>query len=193
VADEFPAGLQSLPVKENITMNDQSAATESVETLKASSVRPFDSERELSITRLLDAPCEAIYRCWTEPELVKQWFAPKPWTVSETQLEVRPGGKNNVTMRSPEGQEMPTKGIYLDVIPNRKLVFTDAFDDGEAPKDGPPFMLAIVTFEDEDGKTRYTARARHWSKEAKVQHEQMGFHTGWNQCADQLEALARTL
>jgi uncharacterized protein YndB with AHSA1/START domain len=78
-------------------------------------------------------------------------------------------------------------------VPNEKLVFTDAFTSAWTPKDGAPFMLATITLQDEGGMTRYTARVRHWTAEARKQHEEMGFHQGWGICADQLEALAKTL
>ena len=77
-------------------------------------------------------------------------------------------------------------------MPNEKLVFTDAYTGNWIPS-GKPFMTAIITFEDEDGKTRYTARVRHWSKEDYDTHAKMGFHQGWGQCADQLEPLAKTI
>lgn len=150
------------------------------------------AEHELVLTRLLDAPKEKLYRCWTEPALLEQWFAPKPWVAKVVEHDLRAGGASVVVMRSPDGQEFPNPGIYLEVVPNRKLVFTDAFGPGFIPA-GEPFMVAEVTFEDEGGKTRYVAKARHWSAEAKAKHEAMGFHAGWGQCADQLEALARTL
>lgn len=149
-------------------------------------------DRELVLTRLLDAPREALYRAWTEPELIKQWFAPKPWTVADAKTDVRPGGETFVTMRSPEGEEFPSSGVYLEVVPNEKLVFTDAYGAGWQPS-RKPFFTAIVTFADEGGKTRYIATARHWTAEDRQAHEAMGFHQGWNLCADQLEALARTL
>jgi uncharacterized protein YndB with AHSA1/START domain len=150
-------------------------------------------DRELTISLLLDAPREKIWRCWTEPELIKQWFAPKPWTTPKAEMDVRPGGASNITMASPEGQAFPNPGVYLEVIPNRKLSFTDAFTAGWIPKDGAPFMVGQIELSDEGGKTRYVATARHWSKEAREQHEQMGFEPGWTQCAHQLEALAKTL
>ena len=152
----------------------------------------FPKDRELVLTRLIDAPREAVYRCWTEPELLKQWFAPKPVTTPVAELDVRPGGSNLIVMRMPDGMEMPNPGVYLEVVPNEKLVFTDAFTRAWEPKPDP-FMVVILTFEEEGGKTRYTARVRHWTEEDKKAHEEMGFHTGWGQCADQLEALAKTL
>jgi uncharacterized protein YndB with AHSA1/START domain len=153
-----------------------------------------NAKHELSIELILDAPKEKLYRGWTEPELIKQWFAPKPWTTTKVETDVRPGGASSFTMRSPEGQDFPNPGQWLEVVPNRKLVFTDAFTGGWTPKDGAPFFVAEVTFEDAGpGKTKYIARARHWTAEAKAQHEQMGFVPGWTMCARQLEELAKTL
>ncbi|MBK6580733.1 MAG: SRPBCC family protein [Sandaracinaceae bacterium] len=154
-------------------------------------ITPMD-ERELVLTRLVDVPAEKLYRCWTEPALLTQWFAPLPWTTPHAELDVRAGGANRITMRSPEGEDMPNEGIYLEVVPNEKLVITDAFRAGWMPT-AAAFMVIVLTFTPEDGKTRYIARARHWTKEAAEQHEQMGFHTGWGICADQLVALAKTL
>ena len=148
---------------------------------------------EMSFTRLLDAPADKLFRCWTTPELIKQWFAPQPWTTPSAVMDVRPGGASTITMKSPEGQEMPNPGQFLDVVPNRKLVFTDAFTGDWTPKDGAPFMVATISFEPEGDKTRYTATVRHWSEADRAKHEQMGFHQGWGLCADQLEALAKSI
>lgn len=150
------------------------------------------SDRELVLSRLIDAPREKVYRAWTEAELLKQWFAPKPWTTPRAELDVRPGGANLVVMRDPDGNEFPNHGVYLEVVPNEKLVLTDAFLRAWEPSE-KPFMTVVLTFEDEGGKTRYTARARHWSVADRESHEKMGFHEGWGQCADQLEAVAKGL
>src|ERR1700722_19121624 len=85
------------------------------------------ADRELVLTRVIDAPREKLYRAWTEPELLKQWFAPAPLTTPIAELDVRPGGANLVVMKLPDGQEMPNHGVYLEVVPNEKIVFTDAF------------------------------------------------------------------
>ena len=148
---------------------------------------------ELTLTRLLDAPADKLFRCWTTPELIKQWFAPKPYTTPVADVDLRPGGASNVVMKSPEGQDIPCPGQYLEVVQGRKMVFSDAFTGDWAPKEGAPFMVATITFEPEAGKTRYTAVVRHWSEADKKKHEEMGFHQGWGICADQLEALAKTL
>jgi uncharacterized protein YndB with AHSA1/START domain len=154
---------------------------------------PSVADRELVLARLIDAPREALYRCWTEPQLLKQWFAPAPFTTPAAELDVRPGGANFIVMQSPEGQEMPNRGVYLEVVPNQKIVFTDAYVSAWEPSPNP-FMTVILTFEDAGpGQTRYTVRVRHFTTEGRERHEQMGFHRGWGQCADQLAALAKTL
>ena len=149
-------------------------------------------DRELVLTRLIDAPPAKVYRAWTEPELLKQWFAPLPFTTPVVEIDVRPGGANLFVMRDPEGNEYPNRGVYLEVIPNRKLVFTDAYINAWQPS-AKPFMTGILTFEDEGGKTRYTARVLHWTVEDRETHEKMGFHEGWGQCTDQLAALVAKL
>ena len=150
---------------------------------------------DLVITRLIAASPDTLYRCWTEPALLKQWFVPHPWSVARAELDLRPGGGCTVVMRDPDGNEMPNPGVYLELIPNRRIVFTDAYGPGWVPA-AKPFMTAIVSFDPEgpDGaQTRYTARARHWTQEAREQHIAMGFEQGWGICADQLAALAATL
>lgn len=160
--------------------------------MNAMSTSPI-TDRELVLTRVIDVPREKLYRCWTEAELLKQWFAPLPYTTPHAALDVRPGGSNNITMRSPEGQDMPNAGVYLEVVKNEKLVFTDAYTKAWEPKENP-FMTVILTFEDlGNGKTKYTALVRHWSKESREQHEKMGFHVGWGICTDQMAALAAKL
>jgi uncharacterized protein YndB with AHSA1/START domain len=150
------------------------------------------SDRELVLTRLIDAPREAVYRAWTEPELLKQWFAPKPFTTPVAELDVRPGGANLIVMKGPDGALMPNPGVYLEVVLNEKLVFTNAYTKAWEPSE-KPFMTVVLTFADEAGKTHYTARALHWSVADREAHEQMGFHEGWGLCTDQLAELARSL
>ena len=147
---------------------------------------------ELKLTRLIDAPRENVFRCWTDPDLIPIWFCPPPWGVSRAEVDLRAGGSSLIVMKGPDGEEVPNPGIYHEVVPNEKLVFTDAYVSAWQPSE-KPFMAAIVMFEDEGGKTRYTARVMHWTAEDREAHEKMGFHEGWGQCADQLAALARRL
>jgi uncharacterized protein YndB with AHSA1/START domain len=146
------------------------------------------ADRELTLTRLIDAPREKLYRAWTDPTLLKQWFAPLPYTTPVAELDVRPGGSAFIVMRGPDGTDLPNHGVYLEVVPNQRLVSTDAYTKAWEPSE-KPFMTLILTFEDEGGKTRYTARVRHWTVADREAHEKMGFHQGWGICADQLTAL----
>jgi uncharacterized protein YndB with AHSA1/START domain len=150
------------------------------------------SDRDLVLTRLIDAPPEKLFRAWTDPNLLKQWFAPAPYATPVAELDVRPGGANLIVMRGPDGVEMPNRGVYLEVVENERLVFTNAYVKAWEPAE-KPFMTVIVTFEDVGGKTRYTALVRHWTVADRETHEKMGFHQGWGQCADQLEALVAKL
>ena len=151
------------------------------------------SDRELVLTRILNAPRTNVFRCWTEPELLKQWFAPRPYTTAVAEMDLRPGGSTLIVMRDPQGNELPNPGVILEVVKNERLVFTDAYTRAWQPS-AKPFMTAILSFEDAGpGKTRYTARAVHWSAEDREQHEKMGFHEGWGLCAQQLEEVASKL
>ena len=150
------------------------------------------NERELVLSRVIPAAREKLYRAWTEPELLKQWFAPAPYTTPVAELDVRPGGASRIVMRDPDGNDLPNPGVYLEVVPNERLVLTDAYT-GEWQPSTKPFMTVILTFEDVPGGTRYTARVRHWSADDRKTHEEMGFHEGWGQCADQLAALVAKL
>jgi uncharacterized protein YndB with AHSA1/START domain len=151
---------------------------------------------ELRLERLLDAPRAKVWRCWTEPRLLEQWFAPQSWTTEVKTLELRAGGASHIVMRGPDGGVADGVGVFLEAVPEQRLVFTNAFTSGWIPSVQPavvPFMTTIVEMSDEGGKTRYVVRALHWTDEARKQHEEMGFHAGWGQTAGQLEALAWTL
>jgi len=148
---------------------------------------------ELVLTRVIDAPREKLFRAWTEPGLLKQWFAPKPYTTPVVETDPRSGGASFIVMRGPDGQDMPLHGVYLEVVKNERIVFTDAYKKAWEPSQ-KPFFTGIITFEDlGDGKTRYTARARHWTAADREAHEKMGFHEGWGICTDQLAALAKRI
>lgn len=150
------------------------------------------AEFELVLERIFDAPPEKVFRAWADQDLLKQWFVPKPWTLASVDQDMRPGGRANLVMADPEGNEYPNTGVFLEIVPNRKIVTTDAFTEGWVPS-GKPFMVAETTFEPmPGGKTRYTARAMHWNAESKAEHETMGFHEGWGATADQLAELLKT-
>jgi uncharacterized protein YndB with AHSA1/START domain len=141
---------------------------------------------ELSVTRLIDAPVDRVWKIATER--LAEWWCPKPWTVEIIEQDWRAGGRSAVVMHGPKGEEMPHEGVFLEVVPGERFVFTDAFSAGWIPKEA--FMVGTMAFADEGGKTRYTASARHWTREACEQHKAMGFEQGWAAVAGQLAALA---
>jgi uncharacterized protein YndB with AHSA1/START domain len=149
-----------------------------------------DAGRELVLSRVVPVPRALVWRAWTEPELLKQWFAPRPWTTPKAEMDVRPGGTTRSVMRSPDGAEYDNSGVFLEVVPGERLVFTDAYVRAWEPSE-KPFMTVELTLEDAEGGTLYTARARHWTAEDREAHEKMGFHEGWGQCLDQLVELVR--
>jgi uncharacterized protein YndB with AHSA1/START domain len=151
-----------------------------------------EAAHELTLTRLIAAPRDIVWRCWTEPDLIKEWFTPRPWTSPVVEIDLRPGGASYMLFRGPNGEEFPNRGIYLEVVPQQRLVFTDAYVEAWVPS-AAPFMTAIASFSDEAGGTRYEARVRHWSEADMKRHEEMGFHAGWGKAADQLEELAKRL
>lgn len=149
----------------------------------------LDPSLDLVLERDLAAPRALIYSCWTSPEHLVQWFVPKPHKVTACTLDLRVGGAFNTTFEV-DGNVIQNNGVYLEVIPNEKLVFTDAYTVGWKPAP-ESFMTAIITFEDAgEGRTRYRAVARHRTAEIARQHAQMGFHDGWGTAASQLESYA---
>ena len=152
-----------------------------------------NSDLELAFCKILNAPREKVFQCWTQPELITKWFTPPPWKTTHAEIDLRAGGANLITMTGPNGEEMPNRGVYLEVKPNEKLVFTDAFTKAWQPSSNP-FMAVTLTFEDAGaGKTKYTVRVNHWKAEDCQQHLNMGFYQGWGIATDQLEALASKL
>jgi uncharacterized protein YndB with AHSA1/START domain len=77
----------------------------------------MSTKHELVLTRDIAVSREKLYRCWTEPELIRQWFAPRPWTVPRADVDARAGGSSRIVMRSPEGQEVANPGVFLEVVP----------------------------------------------------------------------------
>ncbi len=152
----------------------------------------LDPELDLVLTRDINAPRELLYECWTTPKHIKHFFVPRPHKVIACHLDVRVGGACNTTFEV-DGNEMENNGIYLEVIPNEKLVFTDAYTEGWKPKPDP-FMTAIILFEDAgNGRTKYTAIARHRNAETAETHKKMGFYEGWGTVVTQLEEYAQGL
>ena len=137
-------------------------------------------DRELKIERIVEAPIDLIWMCWTTPEHLMPWFCPKPWLTTECRIDLRPGGEFFTLMKSPEGESFPNSGVYLEIVKNKRIVWTDAFTVGWEPtlnsSDRPFIFTGLLEFEDlGGGKTKYTGTARHWTVEDCKKHEEMGF------------------
>jgi uncharacterized protein YndB with AHSA1/START domain len=149
-----------------------------------------DPRFDLVLERVVDVPRRLVWEAWTRPEHLEKWFSPAPWTTVDCEVDLRPGGIFRTVMRSPEGQDFPNLGCYLEVVEQRRLVFTDALGPGFRPS-AEPFFTAILTFEDHGAGTKYTARALHKDEADRKAHEEMGFIDGWGKCLDQLVALMK--
>jgi len=145
----------------------------------------LDPKTDLSFTRILPVPRALVWACWTSEEHLPNFFVPRPHKVVACKLDLRVGGACNTTFEV-DGNLMENDGVYLEIIPNEKLVFTDTYTAGWKPK-AEPFMTAILELADTpEGQTEYTVTVRHRNPETADQHKAMGFYDGWGTVADQL-------
>ncbi len=149
-----------------------------------------DPNLDLVLDRTVDVPREMVWAAWTQPEHIVHWFTPAPWKTIACEIDLRAGGKFNTTMQSPEGENYPNFGCFLEVVPNERLVFTDALIEGYRPTE-KPFMTAILTLESAGAGTRYVATVLHRDEATRKQHEEMGFFGGWGTALDQLVAYVK--
>ena len=161
----------------------------------------MSKDTDLVLERTLDAPIDLVWEAYTNPEHIKRWFAPRPYEVTEVELDLKPGGIFRFRMVGPDGFDTGhgTPGCVLEVVARRKLAWTSALGPEYRPNEmgegceSFPFT-AIVTFEDGgNGKTNYKAVALHKDTADRETHEKMGFHEGWGTVAGQLEEMARSL
>lgn len=153
--------------------------------MSTSPVWTIDPKLDLVLEREIDVPPTLVWKVWTQPEHLKHWFVPKPWSVTDCEIDLRPGGIFRTTMRSPEGQEFPNVGCYLEIVPQQRLVFTDALLPGFRPSE-KPFFTAILTLAPNGSGTRYTAIAIHRDEAGRKEHEDMGFEHGWGTVVTQM-------
>lgn len=152
----------------------------------------IDPDRDIVIDRFLKAPPALVWRCWSEPELFCQWYLPRPWQVSEAVMDMRAGGRFFMAASGPDGRRITNEGSFLEVVPKRKLVFTDLFGEDFAPLETPdtefgPNFTAILTFAPEANGTR------HRSAGDAAANREGGFMEGWEVINTQLEKLAASL
>jgi uncharacterized protein YndB with AHSA1/START domain len=160
--------------------------------MKPSPLYSPDPKLDLVLERVIEVPRELVWAAWTQPEQLKKWFTPAPWRTIHCEIDLRPGGRFYTVMRSPEGQEYPGDGCYLEVLPNEKLVWTDALKPGYRPAE-EPFMTAMLLLKPHAKGTHYTAIAIHRDEANRKKHEDMGFFDGWGKALDQLVAHIQSL
>lgn len=167
------------------------------ETMNPSFSDQPNPELDLVLERVVDVPRELVWKAWTTPELMKQWFTPAPWTTPVVELDLRPGGFFHVVMQGPNGEGGGVEGCFLEVVPNERLVWTTALKGGYRPQvnSGEPgdfLFTATIAMEDApEGGTKYTALVVHPDAKTKQTHEEMGFYGGWSTVLDQLVALMK--
>jgi uncharacterized protein YndB with AHSA1/START domain len=152
-----------------------------------------DPKTDLVLERVIDVPASKVWAAWTQPEHLCKWFTPAPWSTVECEIDLRPGGIFKTVMQSPEGERHPHTGCWLEVVPQSRLVWTDALLPGfrPAPKPFVPFFItAIISLQPEGRGTRYTATCLHAGEAESRKHAEMGFFDGWGAALDQLVALA---
>lgn len=145
-----------------------------------------DAERELVMTRLLDAPRDLVFKAWTDPERVAQWWGPHVFTNALCELDVRAGGAIRIHMRAPDGTVYPMTGVYQEISEPERLVFTSAALD----QAGRPMFegLNTVTFAEQAGKTLLTVRVRVVRSTPEAAQHLAGMQAGWTQQLERLEA-----
>ncbi len=163
---------------------------------------PIDPTLDLVLERVVDVPRELVWLAWTRPEHVRKWFTPAPWTTVDCEIDLRPGGVFRTVMRSPEGEEFPNAGCYLEIVEGERLIWTDALLPGYRPAPASDHrcgggamgaFTAAILLESHGTGTKYTAIALHQNPEDRAKHEAMGFHQGWGKALDQLVDLVRTI
>ena len=159
------------------------------------------ADTDLVLERTLDAPLDLVWEAYTRPEHIKRWFAPRPYEITECELDLSPGGIFRIRMTGPDGFDTGhgVPGCVLEVVEQQKLAWTSALGPGYRPNemgegcDSFP-LTVVVTFADAGGgKTAYKAVALHKDAADRERHETMGFHDGWGTVADQLAVYARSL
>ncbi|BBE50377.1 activator of Hsp90 ATPase 1 family protein [Ferriphaselus amnicola] len=159
----------------------------------------IDPKLDLTFERVVDVPKELIWKVWTQPEHLMPWFCPLPWRTIACEIDLQPGGLFRTVMRSPEGQEFPNVGCFLETIENERLTWTNALLPAFRPvthKAGESvdfLFTATIQLATHGTGTRYTATVRHGDEAGCRQHAEMGFHEGWGVALNQLVAYARTL
>src|SRR5260370_34042770 len=149
-----------------------------------------NEEQVLVLTRVFDAPRELVFKAWTDPKRVAQWWGRAGFTHPVCELDVRPGGAILIHMRGPDGTVYPMTGVYQEVVEPERIVFTSAALDAAG---NPMFeLLTTVTFAEQGGKTKQILRARGIKRTAQATPYLAGMEAGWTQRLERLAAYVAT-
>jgi uncharacterized protein YndB with AHSA1/START domain len=158
------------------------------------SLNPRVGEQEFVVERQFNAPRTLLFQVFTQPEHLKRWWAPQPYTMPICTIDLRPDGIWHYCMRSPEGQDHWARSVYREIVPPEKLVYTSTFADEQAnPIEGIPEHLTTVIFMEENGKTRVSARVQFASAAALSVAVNMGMVQGMNMTWDSLVGYVQEL
>lgn len=148
----------------------------------------INPQLDLELIREVPVSPEAVFAAWTNPESVKGWFAPRPYSITTCEIDLRPGGGFRTAMASPDGEELfDNTGCYLEIVPNQRLVWTEALSTGFRPQPSSmPFTAILELQPTASGGCQYRALAIHQDPEGRKQHDDMGFISGWGTVLDQL-------
>ncbi len=147
------------------------------------------NDNELSISRVINAPPGKVWKAWSRPEYLAKWWIPDPIECSVIKLDLHPGGGFETRMREGGGEFKPhVRGCFLDVVPEQHLVWTTSLCEGWRPAEPWLALTAVITFAEEGGCTRYSARVMHKNAADSRKHEELGFNDGWGTTIDQLAA-----
>lgn len=151
------------------------------------------------LKRTFDAPRELVWRAWTECDLLKRWWGPGNFTTPYCKIDLRVGGKYLYCMRSPEGKDYWSTGVYREIIPVERLVCTDSFADEQGnvvpasqygmTGDWPDELLVTVTFEEQQGKTKMTLRQVGFPPGEMLRMAGMGWNESFDKLAESLKSL----
>ena len=149
--------------------------------------RAITAEREIVLTRVLDAPHEVVWKAWTDPKQMAQWWGPSCFTNPVCDLDVRTGGEIYIVMRSPDGYEYPMRGVFREIVPPERLVFLSAAED----KEGNRLLesLTTVTFAAQGDKTLLTVEAKAAGFVEAAVGMLGGMEAGWTQSLERLDEL----
>jgi uncharacterized protein YndB with AHSA1/START domain len=150
---------------------------------------PLDPKLDLMVERVVRVSPERAWAAWTEPEHLRQRYAPEPGVISQCEIDLRPGGVFRFVPRQPDGTENPFTCCYLEVVPYRRLVWTDALLPGYRPAPNG-FFTGVMTLERKGDATLCRAAALHRNEAERDHHAEMGFYDGWGTVLDQLCAYA---